>query len=111
MPVMTRMTTAQAVAERKRRSARELARILNHAFFLRMNLPENRSHFSGSCAGWREQITEAAHGLDDFDPEFLADAADEHFDGVAIAIEVLIVKMLDQLGARDHAPGVMHQIG
>src|ERR1700687_2395710 len=93
MPVMTRMTTAQAVAERKRRSASELARI------------------SVSCAGRSEQITEAAHGLDDFDAELLADAADEHLDGVAVAVEVLVVEMLDQFGAGDNAPGVVHQIG
>src|SRR5450759_5435198 len=93
MPVMTRMTTAQAVAETNSRSARELTRI------------------KSTRVGGVKQIAETAHGLDDLDPEFLADAADEHFDGVAIAVEVLIVEVLDQLGARHHAARVVHQIG
>ena len=71
-----------------RRSASELARI-----------------------GRREQITEAAHGLDHVDAELLADAADEHLDGIEVAVEILVVEMLDQFGARHHAAGVMHQIG
>src|SRR6185295_7468723 len=86
------MTTVTAVAETKRRSASELARI-------------------GSCDGRREQVAEPAHGLDHVDAELLADAADEHLDGVAVAIKVLIVKVLDQFGARDNTPGVMHQVG
>ena len=61
--------------------------------------------------GGREQIAEPAHGLDDVDAELLADAADEHLDGVGIAVEVLVVEMLDQFGARHHAAGVVHQIG
>src|SRR5659263_398060 len=90
MPVMTRMTTAQAVAETNRRSARELTRI------------------KSTRVGGVKQIAETAHGLDDLDPEFLADAADEHLDGVAIAVEVLVVEMLDQLGARHHAVSYTH---
>src|SRR5215204_5724142 len=88
-PVRRRITTVQAVAERKRRSASELARI----------------------AGRREEITETAHGLNDIDVELLADAPDEHLDGIGVAIEVLIVKVLDQFGARDHPPGMVHQVG
>src|SRR5215467_12193178 len=87
-PVANRMTTVQAVADTNSRSASELARI----------------------AGGREQIPEAAHGLDDLDAELLADAPDEDLDGVGIAVEVLVVEMLDQLGARHHPPGVMHQV-
>src|ERR1039457_7088928 len=93
MPVMTRSPTAEAVAETNRRSARELTRI------------------KSTRVGGVEQIAETAHGLDDLDPKFLADAADEHFDGVAVAVEILVVEMLDQLGARHHAPAVVHQIG
>ena len=59
----------------------------------------------------RQQIAEAAHGLDDVDIELLADAADEHLDRIGVAVEVLIVEMLDQFGARDHASRMMHQIG
>ena len=84
------MTTAQAVAERNKRSAREFARI------------------PSTCIRWREQIPEATHGLDDFNPEFFADAPDEYFNRVRVAVEVLVVEMLNQLGARDHAASVMH---
>ena len=59
----------------------------------------------------RQQIAEPAHGLDDVDVELLADAADEHLDGVGVAVEILVVEMLDQFGARHHAPGVVHEIG
>src|ERR1700730_9382063 len=87
-PVATRMTTVTAVADRNRRSASELA-----------------------CIGRRrQQITEAAHGLDDLDAELLANAADEHLDGVGIAVEILIVEMLDQFGARYHAARMVHQV-
>src|SRR5262245_61119294 len=89
MPVTTRMTTVQVVAEKNRRSASELRRI----------------------ARWGQQVTKPAHGLDDIDAELPADTADEDLDGVGVAIEVLIVEMLDQLAARDHAAGVMHEIG
>src|SRR5579864_6140664 len=89
MPVATRMTTVHAVADRNRRRASELARI----------------------GGRREQVAEAAHGLDDLDPELLADAADKNLDGVGIAIEILIVEVLDQLGARHYPAGMVHQVG
>src|SRR5882762_6524255 len=88
-PLANRMTTVQAVADTNSRSASELARI------------------GGGC----EKVAEAAHGLDDLDAELLADAPDEDLDGVGIAVEVLVVEMLDQFGARHHPPGVMHQVG
>src|SRR3954462_11673626 len=88
MPVMTRITTVHAAAEKNRRSARELARI-----------------------GWCEEITESAHGLNHVDAELLANAADENLDRVGIAVEVLVVEMLDQFRARHHAAGMMHQKG
>src|ERR1700730_13734664 len=88
MPVTSRITTVQVAAEKNRRSASELARI-----------------------GRAEQIAQAADGLNDVDAELLADAADEGLDGVGIAVEILVVEMRDQLGARDHAAGMVHQIG
>src|ERR1700687_5451332 len=89
MPVTTRINTVQVVAEKKRRRASELRRIARRG----------------------EQIAEPAHGLDDVHAELLADAADEDLDGVGVAVEVLVVEMLDQLAARDPAASVMHEIG
>src|SRR5258708_4474386 len=88
MPVTSRITTVQVAAEKNSRSASELARI-----------------------GGAEEIAETADGLDHVDAELLADAADEHLDGVGVAVEILVVEMLDQLGTRDHAAGVVHQVG
>jgi len=51
-----------------------------------------------------QQITEAANGLNDLDAELLADTADKHLDGIGIAVEVLVVEMLDKFGTRHHAP-------
>src|SRR6516225_9146494 len=59
----------------------------------------------------REPVAKAANGLDHVRGDLLAQPADEHFDGVGIAIEVLLVEMLDELGARDDALVVMHQVG
>src|SRR4051794_13648951 len=64
-----------------------------------------------SCVWRRQQIAEPAHGLDDVDAELLADPADEHLDGVAVAVEILVVEMLDEFGARDDAAGMVHQVG
>src|SRR5258705_13805206 len=88
MPATTSITTVQAAAEKNSRNASELARI-------------------GQC----EQVTEASYRLDYVDPQLLANPSDEHLDGVGIAIKVLVVKMLDQLRARHHAAGMMHEIG
>ena len=57
-----RTTTVKPVAQD--RNASELARI-----------------------GRREQITETAHRLDHIDSELFADASDEHFDRVGVAVE------------------------
>src|SRR5579871_4915309 len=95
MPVMVRITTTQEDAEKKSRTASELRR-----------MPRSL------CArgGWRQQISETAHGLDDVDVELLADTSHEHLDGVGVAVKILVVEMLDELGARHHAAGVVHQI-
>src|ERR1700720_4478949 len=88
MPVTRRITTVQVAAEKNSRRASELARI-----------------------GRAEQIAETADGLNHVDAELLADAADEDLDRVGVTVKILVVEMLDQLGARDHAAGVVHQIG
>src|ERR1700734_3540345 len=40
----------------------------------------------------QEAIAEAAHRLDPVRPDLLAQPADEHLDGVAVAVEVLVVQ-------------------
>src|SRR5579872_6750087 len=59
---------------------------------------------------WCQQIAKSPHRLDDIDIQLLADTADKNFNRVRVAIEILVVEMLDQFGARDHAPRVVHQI-
>src|SRR4029079_6376394 len=61
--------------------------------------------------GRSQQIAEPAYGLNDIDAELFTTAPDEHSDGVRVAVEILIVQMLDQLGARNDPARVMHQIG
>src|SRR4051812_24383380 len=57
-----------------------------------------------------DPIAHAAHRLDQVDAELLAQPADEHLDGVGVAVEVLIIEMLGQLGARHDLAGMVHQI-
>src|ERR1051326_5762544 len=83
------MTAVTAVAETNRRSASELARIARRG----------------------QQIAEPAYRLDHVDAELLADAPDEDLDGVRVAVEILVVEVLDQPRARHHAAGVVHQVG
>ena len=45
------------------------------------------------------------------DTELLSEAPDEDFDRIRIAIEILIVEMFDELGARHDLALVMHEIG
>src|ERR1700683_45258 len=85
---MIRITSVHAAAHKNRRRASELARI-----------------------GRREQITEAAYRLDHVDAKLFADATNKNLDSVGVAVEVLIVEMLDQFGPRNDAAGVVHQIG
>src|SRR4029079_11237491 len=58
----------------------------------------------------REAVAEPADSLDEIDGKLLAQASDEHLDGVGVAVEILLVEMLDQLGARDDALPVHHEI-
>ncbi len=55
-------------------------------------------------------IAEAARGLDDIDAELAAQPPDEHFDRVEVAVEILVVKVFDQLAARHDAPDMVHEI-
>src|SRR5277367_6750642 len=146
-PVMTRITTTHAVADKNNRVASELPRI--RAFPRKACLqrgvrwigadlrtescphkrtsrgpdqyrissgPRSSTRSSSTWLSriWRrrcQQIAKAPHRLDDIDVELLADAADENFNGVGVAVEVLVVKMFDQFGTRHHAPGMVHEIG
>src|SRR4051794_37593475 len=117
MPVMTRITTTHAVADRNNRVASDEPRIrarsrTRQAGFRTRPCPDQRPSAALLQDFWsrtlqsstlrrrRQEIAEAAHGLDDVDLELLADAADEHFDGVGIAVKILVVKVFDQFGTR-----------
>src|SRR5437868_4217079 len=86
---MSRIAALTPVAAMKSRRARELAGIRRRI----------------------EKIAETANGLDQIDAEFLSQAADENLDGVGIAVEVLIVEVLNKLGAGNDAAHMMHEIG
>src|SRR4051812_13485028 len=130
---MARITTSHAVADRNRRFASELAGIgmipearggmASELMTRTRPLPrrpssqdtsrQDSSKHRASGAGGRrgQEIAEATDSLDDVDVELLADAADEDLDGVGVAVEVLVVEMLDQLGAGHNASRMVHQVG
>jgi hypothetical protein len=58
-----------------------------------------------------QAVAKAANGRDHILPEFLSDAGHEHLDRVRVAIEILVVDMLDQLGPADDLALVVEQIG
>src|SRR6185312_9354527 len=58
----------------------------------------------------REAVAEPADSLDEVDGKLLAQAPDEHLDGIRVAVEILLVEMLDKLGAGDHTAPVQHEI-
>src|SRR5215510_1081676 len=88
MPATGRTSSTHAAAVAKSRNARELVRI-----------------------ALREPVAQAANGLDHVRRDLLAQASDEHLDSIGVAVEILLVEMRDQLGARDDAIVVMHQVG
>src|SRR3984957_12138772 len=58
-----------------------------------------------------QAVAQAAHCLDQIGVQLFAQPADEHFDGVGVAVEILVVKMLDQFGARDDLATMIGEIG
>src|SRR5262245_64542967 len=88
MPATGRTSSTQAAAVANSRKARELVRI-----------------------AFRKPVAQAANGLDHVGWDFFAQSPDEHLDGVGVPIKILLVQMLDQLGPRDDAIVVMHQVG
>src|SRR5665213_1554100 len=60
---------------------------------------------------WNDDaIAKPADCLDDVRRHLLAQPADENLDRVRVAIEVLIVEMLDQLSAGDDPIAVVHEV-
>src|SRR6185503_18537254 len=55
-------------------------------------------------------IAQAPDGAQHVDTQLFPQAADENFDRVGIAIEVLVIEVLDELGAGDDAPLVHHEV-
>src|SRR5262245_59734706 len=55
-------------------------------------------------------VPHAAHRLDHVDAHLLAQASDKHLDRIGIAVEILVVEMLDQFRARDHLAHMVHEI-
>src|SRR5580698_4511635 len=58
-----------------------------------------------------QAVAQAAYGLDQIGVQLFAQPADEHFDGVGVTVEILVVKMLDQFGARDDLATLIGEIG
>src|SRR5680860_502593 len=58
----------------------------------------------------REAVAQPPDSRDEVDGKLLAQASDEHLDRVRVAVEILLVEMLDELGARDDALPVQHEI-
>src|SRR6185503_1917710 len=73
--------------------------------------PPSPGRLHRSTDRFLETVTEAADGGDDVGAQFLADARDEYLDGVRIAVEILVVDMLDELGPADHLALVVHEVG
>src|SRR5436189_434288 len=84
-----RITTVHVVADRKSLSASELRRIARR----------------------REKITKPPHGLNHVHAEFLADAPNKDFYSVRVAVECLVIEVLDEFAPGDHTPGMVHQVG
>src|SRR5215469_8475596 len=57
-----------------------------------------------------QAIAKATHRLNQIGVQLSAQPSDEDLDCIRVAVEILIVKMLDQLGARHHPTPVMGEI-
>src|SRR5690349_17762611 len=60
--------------------------------------------------GIDQPIAESPFRQDAVRTDLAAQTADKHLDGVRIAVEVLVVDVLDQLRPRHHAPLMVHQV-
>src|SRR5690606_26531182 len=105
---MTNMAaTAQIVEKAMTRKASERGRILDS----RIGFTGAAGRASPSRLRLAYPVTHAAHRLDHVDAHLLAQATDEHLDRIGIAVEILVVQMLDQFRARHHLAHVVHEVG
>src|SRR3954463_7781953 len=58
-----------------------------------------------------QRIAKPAHRLNQACVQLLAQAANEHLDRIGITVEVLVIEMFHQFGARHHLAPVMGEIG
>src|SRR5689334_13344165 len=58
-----------------------------------------------------QRIAKPAHRLNKARVQLLAQAADEDLDRVGVAVEILVVEMLHQFGARYNLAAMMRKIG
>src|SRR6185437_698909 len=86
-----------------------------HTAAAAINRPESESSLGGSFVPSSvrnfETIAKAAYRLNQIGIELLAQTPDEHLYRIRVAVEILIVKVLHQLGARYHSAAVMGEIG
>src|SRR5258706_2949466 len=92
IPPTTSPTTVQIAAAAIRRAERELN--LRAIFGVRIF----------------KAIAKATHRLNEIGVQLSPQASDEHLDCIGVAIEILIIKMLHELCARNHPALVVSQI-
>src|SRR5690606_37723012 len=65
---------------------------------------------AAGLVGVVEAVAKSTDGGDHVGTQLLADAGDENLDRVRIAVEILVIDVLDQLGSADHLALVVHQV-
>ena len=56
-------------------------------------------------------VSHAADGMQHVNAEFFLFSPDEHLDSVSIAVEVLVIEVFNQFGARNNLAAVVHERG
>src|SRR3990167_795428 len=72
--------------------------------------PGEGASLAGRFVGIVEAVTEATDGRYHISAQLLANPGDEDLDRIRIAVEILIVDMLDQFGSADYFALVVHQV-
>src|SRR5689334_3621313 len=88
---ITRAAKLQPTASRISRRESEGRRIASRVTGRRSRLGRLRARLLRRTD---QAVAQAAHRLDPVGADLLAHAADEHFDGVGVAVEVLVVQVL-----------------